>query len=56
MLVERYADRFASSVNSHGETALMLATRAQDVQMMELLVGYERGMFNKMGKRRLSLP
>ena len=53
MLVERYADRFASSVNSHGETALMLATRAQDVQMMELLVGYERGMFNKMGETAL---
>lgn len=53
MLVERYADRFASSVNSHGETALMLATRAQDVQMMEILVGYERGMFNKMGETAL---
>ncbi|TNJ26502.1 Ankyrin repeat protein 1 [Giardia muris] len=51
--VRSAANRFASFVNVHGETALMLATRAQDPQMIEILVDYERGMFNRVGETAL---
>lgn len=40
-------DRFRRCVDNNDETALMLATRTNDVKMVEILAKYEAGSFNK---------